>query len=163
MSQDPYAPPKSTVADVGFPQQGKRSRPVLVWLITFFFGLSTVWTLLSLLLVATNAIPTSAIPLPPATREYFDRLTVLDHGFSVGLSALNLYGLALLFLMRANAIRVFLAALAASPLMTGYHLVVKGLASAVDGPAGVGMLLGWLLWCGVLLYAYRLNARGILR
>lgn len=156
MSEDPYAAPQSVVADV---DSGARpGRPVLVWVITVFFGLSAVWTLVSFALVSSGAVP-----LPPAAREYYDGLGILDYALTVGVSALNLWGIVLLFLLRARAVKVILAALAVALLINAYQFLFKGLAPALGGAGGLGMVIGLLLWAAVLFYAWRLKAKGVLR
>lgn len=156
MSEDPYCAPQSVVSDV---DAGSRpERPTLVWVITIFFGLSAVWTLASFALIWSGTVL-----LPPAAREYYDRLGFLDYALTLGVTALNLWGIVLFFRLRAIAVNVFIAALGLALLINAYQFLFKGLAPALGGAGGFGMVLGLLLWGAILLYAYRLKTRGVLR
>src|SRR6266571_5916922 len=155
MGHDPYTPPKSTVADVA-PARG--GRPGWVWLITLLFGLSALWTLLSLALVALNAIP-----LDSATRAYYASLSVLDWVLTVAVSLLNLVGIAFLFLLRARALHFLLAALGIGILNTLYQIAAKNLLSVLARPGAFGMVIGLFLWGAIIWYGYRLKKNGVLR
>jgi hypothetical protein len=156
MSEDPYAAPQSAVSDVD--ADARPGRPLLVWIITVFFGLSAVWTLVSFALILSGAVP-----LPPAAREYYARLGILDYALTIGVSALNLWGIVLLFLLRARAVKVILAALAVTLLINAYQVLLKGLAPALGGAGSMGMVIGPSLWAAILFYAWRLKAKGVLR
>jgi hypothetical protein len=157
MDRDPYSAPQSAVADV-VPDPSKQRRPLLVWIITIVFGVSAVWTLLSFALISSGVIP-----LAPPARAYYDRLTVVDYALTIGVTALNLWGIVLLFLLRAKAVRVFVASVALALLINLYQLAIKGLAPALGAAGSIGMAVGFLLWCAILLYAFRLKAAGVLR
>jgi hypothetical protein len=157
MGQDPYTAPQSSVADVAT-EPSKPRRPVLVWVITIVFGVSAAWTLLSLVL-----IPTGALPMAPPARAYYDRLSIADYALTIGVTVLNLWGTVLLFLLRRKAVRILAAAVALALLINLYQLVVKRLAPALGAAGAIGMAVGFLLWCAILLYAFRLKAAGVLR
>jgi hypothetical protein len=154
---NPYAPPQASVEDaLAAPDQG---RPFWVWAITIFYGLGTLWSLLSVFLIATNAIT-----VDEASRAYWDKQSALDHAITVVNSIVSLCSLALLFFMRARAIGFMYAALVISVLTTLYQLAAKDLAAALAGSGGlVGLLIGFVLWIVVIWYANGLRRAGRLR
>src|SRR5262245_18525523 len=87
-------------------QHVHRKRPIWVWLISLFFLVSAIWTLLSLYLIWSGAIP-----LEPAQQAYFDRLTLIDHVLTIVVGVLNLSGAIALFLLRKIARDLFLSSL----------------------------------------------------
>jgi hypothetical protein len=157
MNRDPYTAPQSRVADatVGV---ADRARPAWVWAIAIFFGLSTVWTLLSFALIGSGAIPLNA-----EAKAYYAGLSALDYALAIAGASLNLCGIVLLFLLRAKAPAFLLAALTIGVVNTLYQVATKNLLSAAGGSGSVGMLIGLLLWGVICAYAYRLRRRGVLR
>jgi hypothetical protein len=149
-----YAPPQAAVEDAD-PDQG---RPFWVWAITIFYGLGLLWSLLSTVLIATNAIPVDG-----PSRTYWDNLTPFDHALSVANALISLCGIVLLFLMRARAVALMLAGLVISVLGTLYHFAAKEFAATLGGSGIAGLLFGFVLWIVVIWYAHRLRTAGRLR
>jgi hypothetical protein len=153
-ASNPYAPPQANVADAGT----ELGRTFWVWAITIFYGIGTLWSLLSVFLITTHAIPVDEV-----SRAYWDKLTLFDHAMTVVNSIVSLCGIGLLFFLRARAVAFLIAGLAISTLGTLYQFVAKDLASALAGPGLVGMAIGFVLWLVIIWYANRLRKGGRLR
>ena len=138
-------------------QHVSHERPVLVWLISAFFFLSAIWTFLSFYLILSGAIP-----LEPAQKAYFDRLTPIDYVLTIGIGLLNLAGAITLFLLRKIARYLFLSSLGLSLVVMLWHLTTKGWAEAAGGATSVGALIGYVLLVAVCMYAWRLSKKGVL-
>lgn len=153
---NPYAPPQSAVAPALSPAE--EGRTAWVWVITILYGVSTLWSLVSLYLIATNRIP-----MDDATRAYWQHQSIFDYTISVLNSALSLIALAFFFFMRVRAIAYMLAALVVSVIGTVYQLAAKNIAAVLAGPGLIGLAIGFLLWLAVIWYANRLRKAGRLR
>jgi hypothetical protein len=153
-SSNPYAAPNASVADASAPPQG---RPGWVWAITIFFGFGLVGRIVTWTMIATNSLPMDA-----ATRAYYQALTAVDYAVTGTLSAVNLAGVTLLFLMRAKAAPFLAAGLSLGLLNALYRAIVQG-PDALLGLGAIGLLGGFLVWGAIVWYAYRLKHAGRLR
>jgi len=133
-------------------------RPVWVWVITILYTFSFGFTLLSLWIVLSGALP-----MTPANEEYFAGLGPLDYITSLGLGLLTLTGAALLFLMRKAAVLLFVASLALNLGLTLVHALTKNWAQAMGGSGLVGASVGWVILGAVTSYSWRLRQAGKLR
>jgi hypothetical protein len=66
-------------------QKVRHKRPIWIWLISLFFFLSAIWTLLSFYLIWSGSFP-----LEPAQKAYFARLTLIDYALSIIGGLLNM-------------------------------------------------------------------------
>jgi hypothetical protein len=135
----------------------RRKRPILVWLISLFILLSAIWTLLSFYLILTGAIP-----LDPAQKAYFDRLTLIDHVSTIIPGLLNMSAAVALFLLRRIALYLFLSASGLSFVLAAWHATAKGWVEALGGAGLIGALIGYVLMIAVLIYTWRLSKKGVL-
>jgi hypothetical protein len=135
----------------------KKKRPGWVWAISIFFFLSAGWTLLSLYLIDTGAIPLSAIQ-----EAYFNSLTGADYGLTIFIGLANLLGAVALFLLRKLAFYLFVTAFGANLILTVWHMVTKGWVAAIGGAGLVGAVIGWVLLAAVCIYSWKLIQRGVL-
>ncbi len=132
-------------------------RPKLVWVIAIGFGAAAVWTLLSLLLIETGHVE-----LSDAQRTYFDNLSILDYGISVGIGVLNLAGAMTLFLLRRVALPLFLTSLIVSVAYACWSVYATSFEDAVGASGLLGSILGYSLLAAICAYTQRLRGRGIL-
>ncbi len=133
-------------------------RPGLVWAISVLYFMSGAYTLLSFYLVYSGVIQ-----LPPAQREYLDRLTLLDHAVSIAVGTASLAGAVALLMLRRIAFHLFAAAFAANVAVVAWQVLARGFAAAV-GAGGIGsMLFAWALLTAVCVYTWRLSRSGVLR
>jgi hypothetical protein len=138
-------------------QHVERKRPIWVWLLSLFFLLSAIWTLLSFFMIWSGAIP-----LEPAQKAYFDRLTPIDYALTIVVGLLNLSAAIALFLLRKIARDLFLASLALSLILAAWQAATKGWVDALGGPGFVGVLIGYILLIAVCIYAWHLRRKGVL-
>jgi len=136
---------------------GRRRRPKGVWLVSIFYTISALWTLLSSYLIFSGAIP-----LNREQETYYASITVVDWIITGTLSVISLSAAVSLFLLRKLAATLFMAALILSVLYSIYQIVAKNLLRVVAPGGFVGMLLGFALILAVTLYAQRLARRGVL-
>ena len=134
-----------------------RHRPIGVWLLSAFYALSAGWTLLSFALVFSGAIK-----ITPAQEVYFASLTGVDWFFSLVPGVIGFSAAVYLFLLRRIAVALFSIALVLNLGFLPFHATRTNWSEAI-GSAGWGVLFGWLLLVGVILYAQRLTKRGVLR
>lgn len=133
-------------------------RPVWVWVITIFFLLSAVWTLLSFYLILSGSIP-----IDPAQKAYFDQLTPLDYLSTVGVGLINIAGAITLFMLLKIARILFLCSLVLSLGITAWHATTKGWVEAIGGAGLVGAMIGYAILAIVCVYAWHLTKKGVLR
>ncbi len=155
---NPYAAPRAAVDDVG--EEHKRGRPGLVWVITIFMGLGIV--------AGTFTTIAALLGNPVGGEEAAARLKhlgPLDHVFSLVVTAISAFATVALFRLKRYAfpllVTVFVLGVAA--------LVVNGLLrpeyrSAFE-QAGYwwGLLIGWIINLAIIVYVWRLRAKGLLR
>jgi hypothetical protein len=153
---NPYAPPDASVDDVAILRSG--GRPVWVWLITIVFGIGTAWSIVWMLLVLTNAIPMYA-----EGGFTWNRLSVGDVVIPLINSSLSLCGLILLFQMRARATAFLTASLVMSVAGAAYSFATKNMVAALGTPGIATMAISYVVWGGVVWYAYHLRSAGRLR
>ena len=149
MSLEAHPPPATTAP---------RRRPGWVWAITIFVLLSAGYTLLSFLLIYGDVVP-----LTDVQQEYFDSLRAVDFLYSLGLALLNLVATVYLFLLRRQALPIYIAAFVLNVVITCFHLFTRNWLE-VTGAAGViGMMFGWGISIGIIAYTQSLVKRGVLQ
>jgi hypothetical protein len=134
-----------------------RKRPKLVWVAFLFYLFSAGYTLLSFLLIYSGTITVT-----PDQAAYFRNLSVIDHGFTVLIGSLHLFGAVTLFMLRRVAFYLFTAALALSLVLTVIHSLTKGFIAALGEGGAVGVLLGYGIAVVICVYAWKLRTRGVL-
>ena len=132
-------------------------RPKLVWVIFVLVLLTVGYTVLSLYLVLSGAIPLTA-----EEAKYVRSLTPFDYAVTGASSILNLAGAIALFRLRKIAFYLLTAAFVVGIVGTLPHVGDASFAAALGGPGFIGMLVGYALWGAVCVYAWRLKARGVL-
>lgn len=135
----------------------QNKRPGWVWVISIFYFISAVWTLLSIYLIYYGEIPLEA-----EQKQYFDSLTTLDLATSIGLGGLNFLGAVSLFMLKKVSYYFFGITLFASIVFTLWHALTTGWLAALGGSGITGAVLGFVLAITVFLYVKRLKERGIL-
>ncbi len=132
-------------------------RPKLVWVVSIGFGASAIWTLLSLFLIQSGQVE-----LNDAQRSYFENLSIVDHGISVGVGALNLAGANSLFLLRRMALPLFVTSCVVSVAYAAWSVYTTNASDVVGGSGLLGGILGYVVLAVVCAYSLRLRCRGIL-
>ena len=134
-----------------------KKRPAWVWIISIFFFLSAVWSLLALYLVYSGILPVS-----PEQTAYFKSLTPIDYSLTVLLLLTNLGGAVALFLLRSSALYFFVGAFILNVVMTIWHTLTKGWIAAIGGAGFLGMLIAYGLIVAVCIYTLNLKKSGLL-
>lgn len=135
----------------------KQKTPRWVWVISIFYFLSAGYTLLSFYLVFSGAIT-----LTVDESQYFNSLTELDYGLSIAIASLNLLAAISLFMLKRAALYLFTATYSVSILVTGWHLLSKGLGQALYSAGIAGAILSWCLMLTVYLYTWKLYRTKVL-
>ena len=139
----------------GAPSPG---RPAWVWVITVFYVLSIGFSVLSVALLFSGALP-----LTPAQRTYFANLGPFDYMMSLGLGLLTLTATIFLFALRKVAVPLFAASLFFNLGFSIVHATTTVWARAMGGSGLIGALIGWAILGIVALYARHLRQLGVLR
>ena len=139
------------------PPTQRPRRPVLLWLILIYYGLSGAWTTLSFLLIRSGAIP-----LSDAQRRYFSELGPLDLAQTLGSALLLLAFAVQLFRLRASAIPILIAALIFNVTATAWHALTTNWLEAIGAPGLIGTGIAWAVMLAVLVYCRRLRSREVL-
>src|SRR5689334_21618762 len=93
-------------------------RPLLVWLISIYFFLSSSWTMYSFFLVLTGKVP-----LTEAQRVYLGSFNGADYLLTILGALLGLCAAIALFLLRRAAYYLFGATLAFNMAFTIWHII----------------------------------------
>ena len=137
-------------------EERKGRRPLGVWIISAFYLIAAGWTLLSSALIYTGAIP-----LNEAQRQYFASLSVVDLVLATAVGLLGIVAALALFLLRRVAVMLFTIALVVNISVSVIRTNWVAAASATPGTMP-GLVLGWVVLIAVLLYARKLEKKGIL-
>lgn len=132
-------------------------RPRGVWIISGFYLLSAGWTLFSFALVYSGTIRMSA-----AQRSYFANLGILDYLSTILVGLVTLTATVLLFCLRKKTVLFFEVALALSIAVTLLHTLTTNLTQALGGSGFLGTSLAWIIMGAVVIYARKLDQRGLL-
>lgn len=137
-------------------------RPVLVWIISFFYFIKTAAVLLSLALIPL--LFSGAIPINDTQRRYFESQSSVAYFVGFLPVLINLSGAILLFLLRRPALYCFGSSFILVVLNWGYQLSVKGwLAAAGNNVHLIPVFCGLILNLAILIYVRHLFASKILR
>jgi hypothetical protein len=157
MSADPYAPPSSHVDDSRAGAE-PRKRPVLVWLILILQGFGVIAILLS-----TWALVAGKFPMTPQLQAYFNGLGMLGHGVTAGIALVTLVGSIQLFRLRARSPDILLAGFVLLLLWDAYQYFALPVFGEIFAAGWIGNVISFALTIAIILYAYGLRRRGILR
>lgn len=134
-----------------------KHRPVLVWVISIFYGFSIFPVLVSYAFVFSKSLPAT-----PAQREYFSSLTVIDHAVTALVLLLNVAGAILLFRLKKAAPVVFSAAFALGVATVAYHCFTRNWFTTVGIPGLISTVVGWCINLAIVVYAFRLRRKRVL-
>lgn len=137
-----------------------QKRPILVWVIVVFYGLSSAWTLLSFALLVLGRVKVNAFS-PEFT--YLSSLTPVDYALTILLGVLGVIGVIVLFQLKSTALPIFLVALALNGTYSLWTLLMNPFFREIRLEGLRGMMMGFATLCLISFYVYRLNVRGLLR
>ena len=135
----------------------ERKRPILVWIIFFFYLISSVQVIVAMFFVAAGGVD-----MAPAQQAYLAKFTVMDRVIGYANAGITLVGVTLLFSLRRQAANVLALAFALNLFSTAV-VWIKTDPAAVTSPTGLlaqGLGIGMLGL--VVFYAWRLLKRGTL-
>lgn len=138
-------------------QTPRHRRPVLVWLIAIYYGLSGAWTALSFILIRRGAIPMS-----DAQRAYFSEIGPIEWAQAVASAILFLAFAVQLFRLRASAIPLLALAFVLTIASTAWQMLTTNWVEAIGTPGLVGTAVAWAVMIAILLYCRRLRTKEIL-
>jgi hypothetical protein len=135
-------------------------RPVLVWIISFFYFLCTPLSLLSLAMIPML----SSLPhISDAQRDYFESQGFLDYALAIVNGVGNLTAAILLFMLRRAAFHTFAGMFVFGLFVLGYNVLFKNWVGAVGTSGVVGGLIGLGFSAAILFYVWHLFRKGVLR
>jgi hypothetical protein len=134
-----------------------RKRPFWVWLISIFYALSFVYSLLSLYIAFSGSIP-----LTPEVKAYFASLTRFDWALAVTQGVVTLSAAIALFLLRKAAYYLFCGAVTIALVTTVWQTLARPWLTALGSMRGAttGAVLGLGIILAVFLYSRKLMKEG---
>ena len=132
-------------------------RPLAVWVISIFYLLSIASTLVSLAAIVTGIVHVTA-----EQQRYFASLGPVDYVGNSVILLISAWAVVELFLMRKAAVRAFMIALVMNVGLTIFHLLATNWQEAVGRTGLFTVIMSWCVSVGVLLYAKKLQRRGVL-
>jgi hypothetical protein len=159
VENNPYAAPRAAVSDLTPERPG---RPVLVWIISLFMAFGVVGGIVSSLAALIGT------PIGGAeTARYMTSVGIgpLDHAWSLVLMALSAVAYVDFFRLKRRSLpllaALFAAAIAYSIVKAGFSAGYRGM---MTNPPGLWTVLaGWGVNLAILVYAWRLRAKDVLR
>jgi len=152
---NPYEPPQAQVADTA----NSSGRPALVWVIVIFQAIGIIGGLSSTI-AALVGHPFGG----DAVRPYYEQLTVVDHIVTLIATVLSLFATVSLFQLKRRSLYLFVAVLVLGIANVGVSLAFRPTYRAMFEASGYwSLLLGWGIGVAILLYVWRLHAKGVLR
>ncbi len=150
---NPYEPPSTELLDRG----SEPRRPLGVWVISLWYGLSAVSGLTITPLAMLGALPASQ-----SQQAYFESLPITHLVQSLAASALTLAFAITFFRLRTISIPILFAVIAVGVVGTAISVTTESWREAVGQFGLVGVAVGWLILLLVLGYAHRLRSHGVL-
>ena len=151
---NPYDPPSAVLSD----DQTENRRPAWVWVISIFYGLSAISSL-----VTTPLMLSGVLPVPEPEASQLAAVGPAQWVFSLGGGALLLAFSITFFRLRAVSVRLLAGVLGLSVVSSAWQLAVADLTSSAFGELAIlTTLFGFGLLVCIYLYARRLRSRGVL-
>jgi hypothetical protein len=140
-------------------------RPVLVWIISFYYFICTPIGLLGLAMMPflRSLVLSPSAHLPEGQRAYFESLNGVDYGLGLINSALSLTAAIFLFRLRRPALYFFAAVFILGVFIQVYSMVAKNWFAAVGLMGLVTAPIIWALQVALLGYVWHLYRKGVLR
>jgi hypothetical protein len=99
-----------------------------------------------------------------ALRPYYEQLTVGDHIVALAATVLSLFATVSLFQLKRRSLALFAAVLVLGIANVGIRLAFRPAYRAMFEASGYfSLLLGWGIAVAILVYIWRLRAKGVLR
>lgn len=134
-----------------------RRRPILVWVIFFFYLISSIQVIVGMFFIAAGGVDMS-----PAQQAYLAKFSVTDRVIGYVNAAVTLVGVTLLLGLRKQAVSVLALAFALN-LFSTVVVWIKTDPAQVIAPMGlIAQAVGIALFGTVVYYAWRLGKRGVL-
>lgn len=137
--------------------ENQAKRPVLVWVIAVFYGISAVLTALSFYLIYSDRIP-----LDSELQAFFASQSAFDQVRTFVIGATNLGAAIFLFLMRKPAAYLFPLGFGLELVATFWEVLTGDWQTAFSAGGWVGVFIGTGISIAVCVYCWRLLQRGAL-
>jgi hypothetical protein len=136
-----------------------KKRPSWVWVISIFYALSFVWTVLSVYLIFSGSIPTT-----PEVKAYFGSLSAFDYGLATVQILVSLSATVALFLLRRLATYLFWSSLAVEVVWHVWHIALRGWITPIKSMTGASAeaFIGIGILLAVCVYSEKLKRQGTL-
>lgn len=134
-------------------------RPFGVWLIAIYAAWTTIVASYGFFLLFTRTGPYTS-------QANFGTVTLLDYALSILYAASFAAGAVYLFLLRATAFRLFVAAAAFKFLIISWQLLTHRFLAGAAGhspPVLIAFALSWVIILAIIFYASHLSKKNILR
>lgn len=135
-----------------------KKRPIGVWTISLFVLLSAIYTLFSLFLVFSGAVP-----LSPAEQSYFASLGIFDWLLSVAIGVTNIAAAIALLMLRKVALHLFVTAAGFNILSAVTQIFRTDVLEVLEGYGLISAASGIIVIAAIILYTHRLTQKGTLQ
>jgi hypothetical protein len=143
------------------PSLARPHRPVPIWVIAIVVLCATAFSLFSIAMVPSMLAVSSDVG--DAQRQFLESQTTLNYVLAVATILGNLTGAVLLFLMKRQALYVFIGALVLALANTTYNIFVNNWLTAVGSTGLIVALAGWAVNVIIILYVWSLFRKQLLR
>ena len=136
-----------------------KKRPVWVWVISIYYALSSVSTVVSGYLIFSGLIP-----ITPEVKGYIGRLSAFDYGLAIVQILISLSAIVALFLLRRPATYLFWSYLAVEVGWHVWHIAPRGWITAIRSMTGASAedIIGIGILLAVCVYSEKLKRQGTL-
>lgn len=132
-------------------------RPFLVWIIFFFYLVSSVQVVMSMFFIAAGGEG-----LSPEQQAVIAQFSMFDRIIGYVNAAVTLVGVTLLLKLRRQAVSVLAVAFALNIFSTAVVWFKTDLAARLSDKGLLAQALGIAIFGMVVFYAWRLDRRGVL-
>jgi hypothetical protein len=138
-------------------QNINQNRPFGIWLITLLYAVGLILTLTFLYFIWSGVVP-----MEPGDKAKLSNFPLVNLVASIIVVLLNTLAVGALFLLRKNALNLFLSALVLSLAFQAWQTATKGWTAGVGQVGMSGIVLSYAIPILVCIYTWRLIKKGIL-
>jgi hypothetical protein len=146
-------------------------RPVMVWVISIFYFITTPLGILSIILmvILLPRLSSSGLPMAEPQRHYLQSMNVTDYILAAFGHAVRLTGAIYLFRLRRQALYYFIGVLVLTLLNYVYQILFKNWLGVIGSQplgymsAGIGIIFGLGIEIAIIWYVWHLKNTKVLR
>ena len=141
-----------------------RMRPGWVWAIFLYYVVTSAWGLVAYVLIRLNLYP-----VPTEQQAMLRSLPTSEALVGFLITALSLFAATMLWLLRREAVNLFIAVFILTVCHTVFNVIAGGPLATLLGQgtlmrvmAGFSFVVAWGILLAICVYAWKLRERGLL-